>query len=29
MDFTLIAILIGIVGILYGLVLAKLVLSYF
>ncbi|HQQ48954.1 MAG TPA: sodium-translocating pyrophosphatase [Methanofastidiosum sp.] len=28
MDFTLIAILIGIVGILYGLVLAKLVLSY-
>lgn len=28
MDFTLIAILIGIVGIIYGLVLAKLVLSY-
>ena len=28
MDFTLIAILIGIVGIIYGLVLAKVVLSY-
>jgi len=28
MDFTLIAILIGIAGIIYGLVLAKVVLSY-